>query len=118
MTDETKPPSNDVEGKPDTPPAPEPLPGQAPAPPPLPGTGDEYDRIADTIGFVPSRRKGDYVFQGIFVAIGLVIGLIVGGVGWGVGGLVLGGALGLLGAILLSGIVLMVKGWIRTAKGK
>jgi len=104
------------------------------APPIIPGplqkpsTGNDnmeaYHTIADTVGGVPNLRGKDNAFQAIFVALSIAIGggigalLVLAGVGGGVDwtiGALIGGIAGLFGGTLLSGLVLMIKGWIRAA---
>jgi hypothetical protein len=87
----------------------------APQQPPDPSTSKQV--LADTVGFVPNTRKKDNVVQGISVAITGVIGAIA---GWFVDGsrdgALLGLAAGLLVGGVISGLVLMVVGWVRTAR--
>ncbi len=92
------------------------------APPIIPGplqkpsTGTDnmeaYHTIADTVGGVPNLRGKDNAFQIIFVAISIAIG---GGIGALTFGALTGGVIGLFGGTLLSGLVLMIKGWLRAA---
>jgi uncharacterized transporter YbjL len=104
----------------------------SPTPPTTPNTPSQqqhrtddlrsYHAITDSIGG-PSLRWKDYVFQGIVIAVFVGIGLLVGYVNRPTGPnadvslpLMLGGGAGLIVGTLLSGGVLMVVGWIRTAK--
>jgi len=90
------------------------------------GAGDEfeaYQTVAETVGGVPSLRLRDNVIQGIVVAVGTALGAIVGhallagGKAMGrIEAALLGAGAGLIASALLSGIVLMVLGWIRAAK--
>ena len=101
------------------------------APPIIPGplqkpsTGTDnmeaYHTIADTVGGVPNLRGKDNAFQAVFVAVSIAIGggigallALAGGGDWTIGALI-GGVIGLFGGTLLSGLVLMVKGWLRAA---
>ena len=101
------------------------------APPIIPGplqkpsTGTDnmeaYHTIADTVGGVPNLRGKDNAFQAVFVAVSIAIGggigallALAGGGDWTIGAL-LGGVAGLFGGTLLSGLVLMIKGWLRAA---
>lgn len=81
-----------------------------------------YNTIADSVGFVPNLRAKDNIFQLIVVAIFVVLGLIAGLV---VSmnsqmelsiALLLGALIGFIIGGVLSGFVLMILGWIRTAK--
>lgn len=85
---------------------------------------EAYHAIADTVGGVPNLRGKDNAFQAIFVALSIAIGggfgalLVLAGVGGGVDwtiGALIGGIAGLFGGTLLSGLVLMIKGWLRAA---
>jgi hypothetical protein len=75
-----------------------------------------YHTVADTVGMVPSLRVKDNVIQAAVVlgatALGASIGLAVGG------GMVaiIYGAVAMIGSTLVSGLVLMVLGWVRGAK--
>jgi len=83
---------------------------------------------ADTVGMVPNVRMKDNLIQGAVVLGGALISAIVGYfvIGeprmHGVDGVfrwygaAIGGVAGLLGFGLLSGLVLMVLGWVRTAR--
>ena len=75
-----------------------------------------YDTVADTVGLVPSLRVKDNVIQGITVVVLTAIAALVGFVVNGTTGLAIGTLLGLIASLLISGGVLMVVGWIRTAK--
>ena len=81
---------------------------------------ERYHRIAETVGFMPSVRKRDNIIQGITVAIGALIGATA---GWFIGDgeiapVVICGIAGLVVFGILSGIVLMVIGWVRAARGR
>jgi hypothetical protein len=73
---------------------------------------EAYYTIADTIGGVPNLRGKDNVFQIIFVASSIAIGIGIGRLTFGA---LTGGVIGLFGGTLLSGLVLMIKGWLRAA---
>jgi hypothetical protein len=87
-------------------------------PPPLPPQKNDarrhYDQMADKIGLVPNLRKKDNLYQGVAVVIGLLLGAAVGWrwKGWPEG-LLLGAVAGLILGTLLSGVALMIVGWIR-----
>jgi len=90
-------------------------------PPPLPpdnkppASGSRsYDQFADKVGLVPNVRKKDNLYQGIAVVVGLLLGVLVGWL-WkhSFEAALLGAFTGLVGATLVSGIVLLVLGWTR-----
>lgn len=93
--------------------------------PPVPTDGlESYHTIAETVGGIPNLRGKDNAFQAVFVALSIAIGggigallvlvgLVPGG-NWIIGAVV-GGVIGLFGGTLVSGLVLMVKGWLRAA---
>ena len=71
---------------------------------------------ADTIGMVPNVRAKDNLIQGLVIGAGTVVSTVVGlCLGGGVGAAI-GAVAGLIGFLLISGGVLMVVGWVRTAK--
>ncbi len=89
---------------------------------------ETYNRVAETVGMMPSFRKFDYIFQGSCVVGG---GLVGAGIGWffpDVYGSVfnytmepsvaaiLGGLAGFIAMGILSGLVLMVMGWVRALR--
>lgn len=91
---------------------------------------ETYNRVAETVGMVPSFRKFDYIFQGTCVTLGAVVGA---GVGWFFPGVfdilfghsvswepelaaIFGGVGGFIVMGILSGLVLMVMGWVRAMK--
>jgi hypothetical protein len=80
------------------------------------GVRANYDTVADTVGLVPSLRLKDNLIQAIMVVVITGIAAIVGLLTNGVAGLAVGALLGLIGSLLISGAVLMVVGWVRTAK--
>jgi hypothetical protein len=76
-----------------------------------------YEIVADVVGGVPSLRWKDNLIQGLSilgsVILGMAVGWLIAGEWWG---LLVGAFCGLLGGMLLSGIVLMILGWVRTAR--
>jgi hypothetical protein len=113
------------------------LPPQNPAPPTIPpptsqvpparpGGLDDYQRIAETVGG-PSLRLSDNVLQALIVLASSLLGA---GVGWLVGGSLAGASMGprigaivfgigaMIASTLISGLVLMVLGWVRASKSK
>lgn len=88
-------------------------PGTAPAKSAL----DGYHSIAETVGGMPSLRWKDNLYQAAFVSIGAVVGA---GIGWfttkDTVAAMLGAIAGLIVTVVLSGVVLMVLGWVRVAK--
>lgn len=102
------------------------MPNEQPTPPVRPGPLEmpksaaggleQYNRVAETVGMVPSFRKSDYIFQGSCVLVGALVGA-------GVGYLYMQGLGAIMGALggfvvmgILSGLVLMVLGWVRALK--
>lgn len=76
----------------------------------------DYDLMAQTVGGIPSLRWGDNVVQGAVVLGCTVIGGIAGLIYAEWGGAFVGAAAAMLGSTLVSGIVLMVIGWVRAAR--
>jgi hypothetical protein len=88
------------------------------------GTKAQYDRIADKVGLVPNVRKKDNLYQGFCVLAFAVIGMTVGwfwdgaairdfaGDGWPIRILV-GALVGLVAGAFLSGLIIMVLGFLR-----
>ncbi|MBX3170365.1 MAG: hypothetical protein KF760_23365 [Candidatus Eremiobacteraeota bacterium] len=77
-----------------------------------------YQTVAETVGMIPSLNKNDNLYQGIFV---LVVSLASFAVGCGLGGSQVGLVfllLGLIGSGLLSGLVLMILGFVRLGRKK
>ena len=104
------------------PPVPAPAP-PPPPPPPAPGARDEgleaYHRVADTVGFVPNLRWKDNVIQAVSVAVAAAVGAAIAGLVWRNFLAAAGGAIvGAIAATFITGLVLMVLGWVRAAKGK
>lgn len=88
------------------------------------GDLEDYHRIADTIGGVPNLRWKDNLFQLICVAVFAVVGGLLGwlripGKDISAGSRIAMGTLGgLILGTLLSGLVLMALGWIRSGRKK
>ncbi|MFW6164344.1 MAG: hypothetical protein ACODAJ_16365 [Planctomycetota bacterium] len=82
-----------------------------------------YESVAETVGGVPSLRLGDNVVQAVIVVLGTAVGALV-GLAWlarfqtlgKIEGVLLGALGGLIASVLISGIVLMVIGWVRAAR--
>ena len=104
-----------------------PPPDSAPASPTTEPDGLEvYNRVAETVGLVPNLRLKDNLLQLGAVVVGVLLGAGAGAafarsrggvgsellIGAGVGGL-----LGFIVFGVLSGVVLMVVGWVRALKG-
>jgi len=83
-----------------------------------PRNDETYQTIADTVGGVPSLRRKDNLYQGLFILASLVIGVGIGGLVGGKPGLFVGGFIGLLAGLLSSGVLLLVLGWIRVLQRK
>jgi len=117
-------------GTPRPPPPPEPQ-----APPTAPGTIerrkgaaglDSYHHVAETVGMLPSIRVKDNVVQAVTMLVCCLLGA---GVGWLLRAdllgedvpraalIVMGAVAGVVVGLLVSGVVLMVLGWVRVAKG-
>ena len=76
-----------------------------------------YHTIADTIGGVPNLRLWDNIIQGVVVFLGTALGCAIGYFWKGeLQGLLIGLLIGLVGSVLVSGLVLMVLGWVRSAR--
>ena len=81
--------------------------------------GETYQKVADTVGLVPSVRWKDNLYQGIAVAATSLLGVIGGAIASPTKESVLAGLLiGLVVGFILSGLVLMVVGWVRVARGR
>ncbi len=76
---------------------------------------EDYQRIAETVGG-PSLRWNDNVIQAGIVVGCTSLGALVGAIGWGWKGVLYGGAGMMIASTLLSGLVLMVLGFVRAAK--
>ena len=85
---------------------------RATAPDPKPDA--TYHLLADKIGGVPNFRKKDNFYQAAGIGVAIVIGSLTGGFidGWP-RGVFLGALGGLIGGTLISGIVLMIVGFLR-----
>lgn len=103
--------------------------GSADVPPtvpePRPPSGrdglETYNRVAETVGGLPTLRLKDNVIQGTVVIgctlLGAGVGYLIGaGRGNGVLGAIAGAACAMIGSALISGLVLMVLGWVRLAR--
>jgi uncharacterized membrane protein required for colicin V production len=78
---------------------------------------EAYQFAADTIGGVPSLRWKDNLIQAIAILASVIVGALIGFLVTFNGLFALVGAFaGLVGGLLVSGIVLMILGWIRAAK--
>ena len=88
------------------------------------GDLEEYHRITDTIGGVPNLRWKDNLFQLLVVAIftgvgGLLSWLLIPAAQMSTSASIVSGAAGgLILGTLLSGLVLMAMGWIRSGRKK
>ncbi len=79
-----------------------------------------YHAVAETVGFIPNPRGKDNLWQAVSAVAGGMIGaglgalLLPGAIGCDQ---LIGGGLGALGgliaAVLVSGLVLIVLGWVR-----
>lgn len=87
---------------------------------------ESYNRVAETVGMMPSLRLKDNLLQLVCVVVGTLLGVVIGFVlarredhsGEAlVGFTAAGGALGFIVFGVLSGLVLMVLGWVRAAGG-
>ena len=84
-----------------------------------PSQGDSfetYQKVAETVGMVPSLRWKDSLVQLVCVLLCAGIGALIGwfsGAGMGVG---IGVVAGLILGVVVSGCVLMVLGWVRASR--
>lgn len=76
-----------------------------------------YDIVSQTVGGVPSLRMRDNLIQAAIVIGGTLIGAAAGFILNGWSGAGIGAVAAMVGSTILSGLVLMVLGWIRVAKG-
>ena len=80
-----------------------------------------YNAVTDTV-IGPNIRLRDNLFQGAFCFVFMVIGLAVGYFGFGgaepMGPALIGGVLGLVAGVLISGIFLMIYRAVRHARGQ
>jgi len=113
-------------------PSPTPAPPTTPPPPqsaPARPTGlEDYQRVAETVGGL-SLRWSDNLIQALVIIGSTLIGA---GVGWLVGGGSLGfgasmgprigallfGAGAMIASTLISGLILMILGWVRAARSR
>jgi hypothetical protein len=77
---------------------------------------DSYHAVADTVGLVPSLRVKDNVVQAVVVVACTALGAAIGYFRAGALFAVAFGAVGMIASALVSGLVLMVLGWMRAAK--
>lgn len=77
---------------------------------------EQYNRVAETVGMMPSFRKFDYLFQGSCVVVGALVGAGVGYAFMQGLGAIFGALAGFVVMGVLSGFVLMVLGWVRAMK--
>lgn len=76
---------------------------------------EAYQAVAETIGG-PSLRIKDNVIQAAVVFGSMAVGGLIGFVGWGGLGAAAGAIAGMILGTLVSGLVLMVLGWVRAGK--
>jgi uncharacterized YccA/Bax inhibitor family protein len=79
---------------------------------------EQYNRVAETVGMMPTLRIKDNVVQAVIVLIGTILGAVV---GYFVSdqdprAAVLGAIAGLVLFGLVSGFVLMIIGWKRAKR--
>ena len=98
------------------PPAPPITAGPLQSPAPAHSGLEQYNRVAETVGMMPSFRKFDYLFQGSCVVIGALVGAGVGYAFMQGLGAIFGALAGFVVMGVLSGFVLMVLGWVRAMK--
>ncbi len=77
---------------------------------------ETYNRVAETVGMVPSFRKFDYIFQGSCVTVGALVGAGAGYAYMDWLGALFGAVAGFAVLGILSGMVLMVLGCVRALK--
>ena len=96
------------------------LPPSPPTEPPRkhPDEVERYNRVAETVGLMPTLRVKDNVVQAIVVLGATGLGAAVGWLQGGGFGAVVGGAAAMILSAFVSGFVLMVLGWTRGAKGR
>ncbi|REJ91245.1 MAG: hypothetical protein DWQ34_15415 [Planctomycetota bacterium] len=82
------------------------------------GSGrDAYNVVSDTVVGV-NFRFSDNCFQAVFIFVSLLLGVGIGALFAIPEGLLIGGLVGLIGGLILSGAVLMVYRGIRHLRGK
>ena len=84
--------------------------------PAAPDALESYNRVAETIGGIPTLRWRDNVIQAAVVVGAGIVGAMVGAVAGGGIGALIGGVVGVVAATFISGVVLMVLGWVRAAR--
>jgi len=77
---------------------------------------DNYQTVAETVGMVPSLNAKDNLYQGVFCLAVTLLAALLGWIGFGGTGAGVGAIIGLIGSFLVSGIILMIVGWVRAAK--
>lgn len=96
------------------------VPPTSPPPDPIRRIDDplrDYQRVAETVGG-PSLRARDNLIQAGVVLVCTASGAVTGYLAAGTAG-ALGGGIGMMIlSTLVSGLVLMVLGWVRVSKGK
>lgn len=105
--------------------APPPTPKQQSGPP-APDPLEQYHAVAETVGFVPNLRPKDNLWQAVSAAAGAILGALLGLIlmpifvrdGSPLIGALVGGVLGLIAGVFVSGLVIMVLGWVRQARRK
>lgn len=93
-------------------------------PPPIPPEAEKqkddafesYQTIAETVGGIPSIRKKDNLYQGLAILGTTLVGVVIGLFSDSKHLALPFGLLGAIVGLLVSGIVLMVLGWIRAAR--
>ena len=96
-------------------------------PPPIPpqdGNGPErssdafetYHNIAETLGGLPTVRKKDNLIQGLAILLSTTLGIIIGWISHGTTGAIGLGLGGMILGLVLSGLTLMILGWVRLGK--
>lgn len=91
-------------------------PGPLQSPAPARSDFEQYNRVAETVGMMPSFRRFDYIFQGSCVVVGALVGAGVGYAFMHGLGAIFGALAGFVVMGVLSGLVLMVLGWVRALK--
>src|SRR5262245_3019195 len=109
-TDSSRP--DDSRASPPTEAAPPTRAGALPQTNPM-GAVDTYQHLAETVGGVPSMRVKDNVVQALTILIDTVIAAAIGLIIAGLPGLLVGALIGMFVSLMVSGVVLMVLGWIR-----
>ncbi len=100
-----------VPPQPSPPTAPGPVTRQTPG-----GALEDYNKIAETVGLMPTLRMADNVIQAAVVLGCTALGALIGYLRSEWLGAALGGAGAMIASALVSGLVLMVLGWVRAAR--